>query len=455
MANPFRPTRGVLLFLGTLLVLAGLWLAVAPPAPIRVAASYAAKIVCSGVFVAGRDAARVMREDVREHGHPVMRFMHVTVDREARLVHARFLGFAGGGLALARTGTGCAAVPDGDIEVARTYRHTLAPAPPPRAAPWPDGDAPATTVPSLQALVEDDHLAGPGMRAVVMVRNGRIVAERYGEGFDARAPLAGWSMTKTVTAALVGTLVRQGRVSLAQRALFRAWRDDERAAITLADLMAMSSGLRFDEGYGDVSDVTRMLYLEPDMAGYVARLPAEAAPGTRYSYSSGSSVLLSRAWQEAVRDPARSLQYPREALFAPLGMHTALMEADARGTLVGSSYMMASARDWARFAQFLLDDGTWRGQRLLPDGFVALMRSPAPASAGVYSRAQTWLRGPGGAAAAGYALPADTFWMLGHDGQSIALVPSLRLAIVRLGITPATAGYRPQALLAAAANLLR
>ena len=262
-------------------------------------------------------------------------------------------------------------------------------------------------------------------------------------------------MTKTVTAALVGTLMREGRLGFGDTRLFPEWGGDARAGISLSDLMAMSSGLAFNEAYGSVSDVTRMLYLEPDMARFAAAQPQHHAAGTKFSYASGTTVLLSRLWQGALADPAQALAYPRMALFGPLGMRTAVMEADARGTFVGSSYMHASARDWARFAQLLLDDGMWAGRRLLPTGFVGMQRQPAPAASGRYGRGQVWLRGPRGALPAdqdadtGFTLPADTFWMLGHDGQSIALVPSRNLAVVRLGLTPSRLGYRPQALLQA------
>src|SRR3546814_163494 len=166
-----------------------------------------------------------------------------------------------------------------------------------------------------------------------------------------------------------------------------------------------------------------MLYLEPDMAGFAADAPLAARPGTRFNYSSATAVLLSRIWMDRLESAEAALAYPRRALFGPLGMQSAVMETDARGTFVGSSYMYATARDWARFALFLLRDGTWQGQRLLPEGFVAMMSEPNATSGGRYSKMQTWLAGRDG-------LPADTFFMQGHDGQTIAIVPSLDLRSV-------------------------
>jgi CubicO group peptidase (beta-lactamase class C family) len=256
-----------------------------------------------------------------------------------------------------------------------------------------------------------------------------------------------------VNAALVGTAVAASRLDPQGRALRPAWTGDDRRAIALADLLAMASGLAFDEDYGSVTDVTRMLYLEPDMAAFAAGKPLAHPVGTVFNYASGSSVLLARIWQEAVG--ADALAWPRRALFEPLGMRSAVMEADARGSFVGSSYLYATARDWARFAQLLLQDGQWHGRALLPPGWVGRMFAPSAAGPAEYSQGQMWLHGPADRsegtgparhADTGFALPADTRWMLGHDGQSIAVVPSRGLAVVRLGLTPSKLGHRPQRL---------
>jgi CubicO group peptidase (beta-lactamase class C family) len=267
-------------------------------------------------------------------------------------------------------------------------------------------------------------------------------------------------MTKTVTAALVGMQVADGKLSLQQDGF---WPDkaDPRAQITLAQLMAMSSGLRYNEGYGDVSDVTRMLYLEPDMASFTAAQPLEGTPGSKWNYSSGTTVLLSRIWQRAAGGGADALSLPHNRLFAPLGMNSAVIEADARGNLVGSSYMYANTLDWARFGQFLLQDGVWQGKRILPEGFVQGMQQVAPASEGKYGQGQVWRWGPFSDIPGEpnpdtpYHLPADTYWMLGHDGQSIAIVPSQQLVVVRLGLTPYQLNYKPQALLAKVVNAVQ
>jgi CubicO group peptidase (beta-lactamase class C family) len=141
-------------------------------------------------------------------------------------------------------------------------------------------------------------------------------------------------------------------------------------------------------------------------------------------------------------------------LFGPIGITTATIEPDEHGTLVGSSYMYATARDWARYGQFLLQDGTWQGQELLPLGYVAMMATPVPASLGQYGMGQTWLWGsdavtPGVNPDAAFGIPPDAFWMSGHDGQTVCIIKSRQLVIVRLGLTPYAAGYSPQPLVKA------
>lgn len=448
-----RLKRLVMGMLGVI-VAAAAWLSVQPPNVIRVGANYSAKIVCSNVFIAKRDPQEVLAVDVQAPGHPLLRLMRVSVDAESKVVRAGLFGFIGNGIAVYRPGTGCASVPDGDIAQATTHQFAAKMSGAESAKqPWPLGEG-AETKGAIQQILNTETLAGTGMRGIVVIHQGKLIAERYAEGFTRETPLLGWSMTKSVTAAIVGMQIKDEKLKLDHAGWWPSTTPaDGRDKIAVADLLAMSSGLRFNEGYGDVSDVTRMLYLEPDMAAYVRAQPLEHPIGTVWNYSSGTTVLLSSIWQKAAS--ADSLSLPQRRLFAPLGMHSALIEADARGNLVGSSYMYATAQDWARFGQFLLQDGQWKGQRLLPEGFVAMMTKVAPASRGAYGQGQVWRWGPSGDSPedkspdTAFSLPPDTFWMLGHDGQSVAIVPSKQLVIVRLGLTPSHLHYKPQALLAA------
>lgn len=454
--------RKIFKWLLTVIVLviaaAAAWLYFVPPELIKVAAGYTAKIICSNVVIAGRDARQVLEVDVQAPGHPILRFMDFSVDRGTRTITTGLFGIFGKGMAVARPGFGCTTVPDGKLD-AVTPVPNLEPPPALSDALWPEGKTVQPSQdPDTAAILDDAKLTGPGMRAVVVVKNGRIVAERYGDGFSAETPLLGWSMTKSVNAAIVGTLVRAGKLSLDQKALLDEWKADSRKDISLADLMAMSSGLAFNENYGDVSDVTRMLYLEPDMAGFAAGMPLVGEIGQTFNYSSGTDAILSRIWQNAAGPDA--LAYPAKAVFDPLGMTSAVFEPDARGTFVGSSYIYATARDWARFGLFILRKGVWNGQEILPAGYVDWMREEAPASKGAYGKGQVWLHGPEGNTPsgqdpdAGFDLPEDTFWFEGHDGQSVAVVPSKDLVVVRMGLTPFNLFYKPQGLVAALAKAM-
>jgi len=439
-----------------------------PPEILRVGANYAAKIVCSNLYLAGRDPADVLRDDVQAPGVAILRLMRVSVDPAHGLVRAGFLGFIGDGLAAARPDRSCVTVPDGNLAAVSGLDPMHPPelaAPqrvgPERAAPegavaeagvasdWPEGET-VRTDPALDRLIADDALTGPSTRAVVVVHGGRIVAERYGRGFDARVPQLGWSMAKSITAGLVGTLLKDGRLGLDTSALWPA--GDARAAIKIRDLMSMSSGLKWNEGYGAVSDITRMLYLESDMAAFARNHPLARPVGSFWNYSSGTAVMLSRLVQDAAGGSPSSVA--RARLFDPLGMRSAVIEADAHGTLVGSSYAYATPRDWARYGQFLLQQGVWHGRALLPPGYVALMATPVAASRGQYGQGLVWLWGsdaetPGQNPDTVFGIPPDTFWMEGHDGQFIAIIASRELVIVRLGLTPSRLHYRPQVLVKA------
>lgn len=419
------------------------WLWLAPPELLRVADGYAAKIVCSNIFLAGREPDQVLAADVQAPGNPVLRLIRLEIDRPARIVTARMLGLFATNMAVYRRGLGCTAVPDGNVEAARKLE--LSPAAPtahPAEALWPEGArVGAATDPKLADLLANARLAGPGMRAIVVVKDGRIVGETYAPGFSAETPLLGWSMTKTVTGLLIGRLMLNGQMHLDEAGLFAGWQGDSRRDITVRDLLAMASGLAFNEDYGDVSDATRMLYLEPDMARFAAAQPAVDRPGAAFHYSTGTGVMLARLWMDRIGDPAAALAFPRAALFGPLGMTSAVMETDEAGTLVGGSYMYATARDWARIGQLLLQDGVWLGQRLLPSEIVRMMGTSNGLPGG-YSQALTWLEPE-------FGLPAGSFMLEGHDGQSVTVVPSAQLVVVRLGLTPSGLGYSPGPLLKA------
>lgn len=420
-------------FVGIAVVLVG-YLLLFPPDLLRVGTNYSAKIVCSNVFIAGRDPDQVLSVDVQAPGHPLLKQISIDVDREAQNVEARIFKIFAPAISQYREGLGCT-----NVHSAGLSNQTLAASPDLPDGIWPLGnDVELSENPRIAEALSDDALLGEDYRAVVFLRNGRIVGERYAQVFDETTPLLGWSMTKTVTAGLIGTLIQSGEMSLDENLTesFPDWAQDGRGDITVADMLAMSSGLEWNEDYGDFSDVTRMLYLKDDLAGFASERPAESETGRVFNYSSGTSTILSRVWQDKIKDGG--LSFPKEALFEPLGMTSVVLETDATDTFVGSSYMYGTARDWARFGQFLLQQGVWQGQQILPKGFANWMFEPVAASDGIYGKGHLWIEAPGD-------LPPfeDAVWLQGHDGQSIGIFPSHDMVVVRLGLTPSKLGYSP------------
>jgi hypothetical protein len=420
-----------------------------------IAAAYHAKTLCSGVFVSQREPAAIEGVDIGDGQHPLLRLIRAEVDTPQHTVRAGLLGLSQRE-AVYREGRGCTLAIGISAEALRAQSPLPAPAPTRRDPEWPEGERVDSTRPvrgldiaALRAAVDaafDAPEPAPSRRtrAVVVVHDGRIIAERYAPGFSAEMPLLGWSLTKSVTGALVGILVRDGKLALEQPAPVTEWHrpGDARAAITLAQLLHMTSGLAFAENYeSPVSDVVTMLFGMHDMAAYAAASPLAAAPGTTWKYSTGTTNILARVVQEAAGDSLETRQaFPRRALFDRLGMTSAVIEVDGTGTFAGSSFMYASARDWARFGLLYLNDGVWRGERILPPGWVKRSLARATPNADAGFGAHLWNEVPKPffrASGARPALPADAFHMAGHEGQLVSIIPSHRLVVVRLGLARA------------------
>jgi CubicO group peptidase (beta-lactamase class C family) len=321
----------------------------------------------------------------------------------------------------------------------------------PDGVPWPTAEwtvaAPpeGVTLDALLGRVCDDSGPLASTYAVVVVHEGRLVAERYQgrlEHFDRppdpvtiETPLLSWSMAKSMLHAVVGLLVGDGRLDLDAPADVHEWSGagDPRHAITLRQLLAMRDGLDFVEDYVDdrVSDVIKMLFGDgqSDMAHFAADRPLAAPPGQRFNYSSGTSNIISSVVDRVVGSGQDYVKYLRDRLFAPIGMTSAAPQLDDAGTWVASSYVRATARDFARFALLYLRDGVWEGRRLLPEGWVDHGRTMV---------SEDPVDGPYGAhwwGVAGDTL--GTFRASGYEGQSITICPALDLIVVRLGKTPA------------------
>jgi len=399
-----------------------------------IAAAFKAKLLCSGVFVAKREPASLRNADMAIRDHSILRHINTRIDYSSHRITADFFGLIKRN-AVFRPGLGSVLVHaayDVPVGLAETYpsaSHTA----------MPEEYVPAF-VPALDwAFSEPDPARPRCTRAVVVMLEGVIVAERYAPGFDKDTPLLGWSMTKSVMNALTGILIKNGRLTLDAPLSVPEWRkaDDRRQRITLDHLLRMTSGLRFKENYRNpLGDVTNMLFGVPDTAAYASRKPLDAEPGTKWSYSSGTTNILSRVIRQC-HGPAEYPAFPRTALFRPLGMDSAVIEQDAAGTFVGSSFMYATARDWAKFGQLYLQDGTWGGVRLLPEGWVRYTMTATPQAPDGKYGALFWLKIPpefqGGELNG--LVPADAFHAVGHEGQLVSIIPSRKLVVVRLGLT--------------------
>ncbi|MEM9609391.1 MAG: serine hydrolase [Actinomycetota bacterium] len=298
---------------------------------------------------------------------------------------------------------------------------------------WPTAAEPTNVVDAAAPLFGLDRRDELGVTlALVVAHRGRIVHERYGPETDADTTLISWSMAKTITGALVGIAVDDGLLDPAAPAPVPEWADDERAAITLDDLLRMRSGLEFVEDYVDAgtSHCIDMLFGagSDDVAGYAAARPALRPPGEVWNYSSGETNVIARVLRDALGGSEAFLAWAQERLLDPLGMGSTTLRTDAAGTFIGSSFAYATARDFARFGLMLLRDGRWDGRRLLPAGWVDGMRdthATDPENGSGYGR-QTWTIPDG----------RGTFGCYGYEGQRILCVPSSDTVVVRLGTTP-------------------
>jgi CubicO group peptidase (beta-lactamase class C family) len=313
---------------------------------------------------------------------------------------------------------------------------------------WPEGELAPEPARALVPLLDeafDDASAIATTYAVVIVQHGRLVYERYHgalEHFDrpptpvdATTPLLSWSMAKSVLHAVVGLLVGDSRLDLDAPATVPEWSDpsDPRHSIALRHLLAMRDGLDWTEDYVDdkASDVIEMLFgdHQSDMAHFAADRTLAAPPGTRFNYSSGTSNIVSGIVSRTLGPGEEYARFLHRHLFAPLGMTSADPEFDEAGTWVASSYLRATARDWARFGLFYIRDGVWDGVRLLPAAWVDYARTMVSLDEEGEPYGAHWWGLPG-------ENPLGTFRASGYEGQSISICPSLDLVVVRLGKTP-------------------
>ena len=402
-----------------------------------VASGYFAKVACSEIFLAGRPAGAVADGDFNGIS-PAFDYLGYNIDGGEKIVTASLLRL-GGARAIYRQGYGCTLARGGAPDAVPALAPVVDKPLPEAKAGTPamrEGVDYAAIEAALDAAFADKDAA---TRSILVVKDGAVIAERYADGFSAQTPFLSWSMAKSVTATMVGAAMLRGLVDLEAPAEVSEWRGDaKRAAIAWNNLLQMQSGLAFDETYADPnSDVSEMLFRARDAGGVAARQRLAHPPGTFWSYSSGTTNLIQRTLRETLE--ANDVGYhafARDAIFEPIGAASFTLEPDASGTFIGSSFVYATARDWAKLGLLYLNDGVADGVRLLPEGWSRYVAAPASASNGFYG-AQFWLNHPGTDGRPKYmpGVPDDAYLMAGHEGQYVLIVPDRRLIVVRTGMT--------------------
>jgi CubicO group peptidase (beta-lactamase class C family) len=413
-----------------------------PDKAIRVGTGLTAETLCTDVFISGLDPATVFAQAIKARPGVGRLARHITyrVDTERRAVSAAYLGhFAS--TAVYRAGEGCLLIQD-DAAPPATARPAGARAPQ-RLADIAGPDLVEPANPGLKAALDHIFTDRPGapprwLRAVVVLKDGKVVAERYAPGIGVDTPLIGYSASKSVISSLVGVLVRQGRLDIHAPAPVAAWRaaGDPRHAITTDTLLRMTSGLDIAQTGSGFDPASRMLFTERDMAGYAEAHRLARPVGARWDYSDASTLIVSRIVRDAAGGDDASVQaFARRELFDPLGMKTAILTTDATGTPVGSTGILASARDWAKLGELYARDGVVGGQRILPEGWV---QYSATSTLGTSYGAGFWTNRSTDPDARGRVrggMPCDMLYASGVLGQRVYIVPSADVVIVRFGVT--------------------
>ncbi len=389
---------------------------------LNIGAGYAAKHACSCHFMQGRDLAEIKEQDLN---FSVLGWVSLEADEND--LRSSFFGLVSR-RARFRKGIGCTLINDDTQPLA-----SVTPAAGADAGASTGSERRVTNPAALRAALDYAMAPQPGggTRGIVIMKDGQIIAEDYAPGFDENSLQLGWSMTKTLTAMAVGAAftpptapATAPQTVVAQKQLFpEVWTDATRQEISLADLLHMNSGLAWNEAYGSLSDATIMLHEHADMAKYAYDVPAVAPRATVWNYSSGTTNVLAELIERET--PTQTTYTFMHQLLRPVAP-SLMIEPSQAGLPVGSSYGWATARDWARLGQFMLQDGVWEGDTLLPPGWIDWMRQPAAGSEGTYG-GQLWLPGPDMP-----DLPADAYMMRGFQDQRVFILPSEQLVIARL-----------------------
>jgi len=426
----------VLTFLGVVILGGCIYLNTLLP----IITGFAAKNLCSAVFVSGRQPTEVENTDLN---FSFISYTKNNVNYNDKSVTSRFLWRKS--KAIYRDGFGVTLIRDIKESTLRKERYPLSV----QAGyskdtiAWPLGDIIPNCITGIdlseldliaRKLVSENAYNGNAF-AFMVLHKGIPVAEAYKPQFNSETRFLSWSMAKSFTNALIGILVRQGKLDINKPVGIEEWQGDERSKITINDLMQMQSGLSWNEDYGNRSSVNVMLHCEGDMARYSLEQPSEHPAGKFWYYSSGTTNIVNWLISKQFSNDSMYYQFPYSELFYKTGITDAVFEVDPAGTRIGSSYLYATARDYARFGLLYQNDGVFNGERILPEGWVKYTTSEASASNGEYG-SFFWLNKQSKLPSA----PKDMYMCVGHDGQRIFILPSQELIVVVLGYSPRSKG---------------
>lgn len=423
------------------------------------AAGYKAAFLCSGIFNAGQTEEEATADDLTRiyPGYrPLIGDLPAEIDRERRRVLVHFSGAMPPRVAQWRRFLGCTqlptgADPDGDLQppqlAVEIRMRDLSGI---DALVWPQGDADA-----LRSLPESQHDAleavlssaldratygdGTETTAVLVVRDGHIVGERYRSGYNQHRPQRTWSVAKSIAVTVIGAAVQQNLIDLDGPAPVPAWQTpgDPRAAITWHNLLHMGSGL-WSPFAGNRTDA--IYFGGQAVTDSISGLPLDTAPGTRWRYANNDTLIAARALRSVLGDGDRALAFPFTDLLWQIGMTRTTPETDWQGNFIFSSQVWTTARDLGRLGILYLNDGVWQGERILPEGWSEYVSTPAPAQptgrGGIGYGAQFWLFGPE------QGLPVGTYAAMGNRGQYVMIVPERNIVIVRRGFDAVGDGER-------------
>jgi CubicO group peptidase (beta-lactamase class C family) len=431
-----RILSGVLITLGVVIICFAIYLDSLMP----IITGYAAKNLCSDVFVSNRKAGDIEAVDLN---FSFIKFTRNSINYDEKSVTSHFLW--GKSKAIYRTGFGVTLLRNVTSEKLLKSKYPLGSDPgySQDTIKWPLGDIlpeKNTGIDTLKLgeiskkLITDNAYNGNAF-AFIVLHKGIPVVESYKPQFNKKTRLLSWSMAKSFINAMVGVLVKDGKLDILKPTGLDEWKDDERSRITLNDLMQMQSGLKWNEDYGNRSDVTLMLHCESDMGHFALNRPEAYPAGTHWYYSSGTTNIVSKLIRRQFSSDSAYYVFANNQLFNKIGMPDAVFEVDPSGTRVGSSYLYATTRDYARFGLLFENDGIFNGERILPEGWVKYTTTAASASNGFYG-SFFWLNRNKRLPSA----PEDMFACDGHDGQHIYILPTQQLVVVILGYSPTSRG---------------